>query len=500
MASINGDVSAHDTFHSGEYSARLACIRRFRETKIPKSYAKALRRTFASADKQILAQSVLKIEGTARPADVRTFECLCCAWSFIKALVANYPLRNYTVGRFQIGVIPSLRWTNTPINPINYLKRVAFLNTAEGSTRVFRIALRNARFKRLDRPNLIAFARHYNGRPKNKPGAFDYHELLQILCEYQRPVGQGLALHRCLAIDSKCEMRLQRIRTMVREGEDLECVILLASTSAKRVVHSKCFSNYPRPHPVLDLPRMVGSTLKIALYSAYIKATGANPEDIVEDSPMDVVWRGRTHSPRNADGNFRGLVSLEYAFANSINVPAVRLVTAIGVAQFSRYLRTCGIMRPLPDSPLLALGPISLTGIELLATLTPIVTGGFLCWPKAGETEEYPDAPENDGEQVVSTEVCAKMRKLLLSTAHFGTGHFLKDSDAVGLGGKTGTSEGSKDFWFVGAVDEEIYGLVWLGFRDGRSITALDGVEASASRFAVPLWADVLIAYRSSLC
>jgi membrane peptidoglycan carboxypeptidase len=87
------------------------------------------------------------------------------------------------------------------------------------------------------------------------------------------------------------------------------------------------------------------------------------------------------------------------------------------------------------------------------------------------------------------------MKQLMSSTTKIGTGKFLDHYNYNKLGGKTGTSEKNKDFWFLGPVTRDIYGLVWLGNNDESTVATIDNIEASSSRFAVPLWGELLRFY-----
>jgi len=476
-----------------EELSRLALIAKFASFPIPSRLDRIFQALRFSDFEKALAKGVLQIECTARPPEVRLLEFMLGIISCISSLVTASPPRNYTVGPFQIGIGTSLRWTRTPLTPWQYLRRLVFLATTEGSARMFRLAIRRSGATLTTADGLRDFGEFYNGKGNWFPRTLKYDELLLMLTEQHRPRDNQSGFNETirLEIDRRFTARLNRIRDLVISGQYLEGVLLLCSVSAKKILHAECYGNIAGDFPVIDTPRPVGSTFKVALYSAFLEKRKVDKNFEVDDHPIRINWRGEDLRPRNADRKFRGLVTLEYAFANSINIPALEIARDLGIENFVYFLRKCGIHRPLPNTPLLALGAVPLTGIELLATMTPILTGGFLSWPLPSNQNRNVITPLNDGERLLSSQTCNTMRELLKATITNGTASFLKSLSNPGLGGKTGTSEGSRDFWFMGAADEDRYGLVWLGFRDGRKIVSLDGKDASASRFAVPLWAEV---------
>ncbi len=292
-------------------------------------------------------------------------------------------------------------------------------------------------------------------------------------------------------IDQHLTERLNKIQQIVIGGENLSATLILCSKINRDVVYAKTYGEYTKQSLVLKSARLVGSTLKIALYSAFLDRFPIPLTTNFSDYPITIKWQNRVLTPRNSDNKFRGKVELSYAFANSINTIAMQIIQKLGVTNFIHYLRRCGISCPLPNSPLLALGPIRLTGYELLATLSPILYNGHLCLV----------GPKNKsalcGESLISEYTIAMMRQLLIATVNIGTAKYLSNRNYENLlGGKTGTSDACKDFWFIGEVNSDLYGLVWLGKEDESSIKTSDGYPASASRFAVPLWAEILECFR----
>ncbi len=478
-----------------EDQARRALVAEFASFEIPRRFEKIFLELEYAPFEQVLAKAVMQIECTARPLEVRVFEYAAAFIAFLKSIITSSRPRNFTVGVFQIGIVTSLNWTRSRVGPWSYFWRLILLGTDRGSARMFRIAIRRSG-ARDGAPNCLEqFSKFYNGRGRPQQKTFMYLEILSILVSrINRILNRTVVPNEIFSeIDRRINSRLDRIRILIKSGSDLDAVVMLASVSTSQVLYAKYYGGAEGRLPVLDSPRPVGSEIKVALYSAFIEKLNADASMLVDDCPMQIEWRGEEIRPRNSDRKFRGKVTLEYAFANSINIPALQMVQTLGIEAFVRYLQRCGIRRPLPHTPLIALGPVGMTGVELLATLSPILSDGLLSWPNTFK-EEADVPPPNDGERVLSIRTFRIMRGLLKSTIASGTASYLATLQNPGLGGKTGTSEGGRDFWFLGAIDADRYGLVWMGYKDGRKIQALDEKEASASRFAVPLWAELLAA------
>ncbi len=468
---------------------------------IPKDYEKIFEGLKFSNQEKKMAFAVLKIELTARPFYARWAEFLVAFFSYCKSLLAVGELSNYTVGHFQIGIKTSLNWTNSKITPKNYLKRLMLLNTKEGGAKIFKLALQIflKSFKKKREDLVKEFAEFYNGKGEFRDKTLTYRELLHILLFnadfYLKDVYKELHKNFRKSVnefDDLINLRLKKIEEVVVEKNKLCAAVILCSSSKRKMIHSKVYGNTKNTFPVIHTRRIVASTLKIALYSAFLEKFPIQTDFEIYDSPMSILWMDNKIEPRNADNKFRGRVSLEYAFANSINIPAIQLIQRLGVENFILYLRKSGIQVPLPNTPLLALGPVKLTGAELLATLSPVLTSGHLSWARGEDSNIDLNIPVNNGERIISTNTADKIKHLLGATARVGTGKFLNRDNSEVLGGKTGTSENNCDFWFVGPVNNDVYGLVWIGNYDETPVRTSDGIEASSSRFAVPLWSDLL--------
>ena len=233
--------------------------------------------------------------------------------------------------------------------------------------------------------------------------------------------------------------------------------------------------------------RQPGSAFKPFIYAAAIDSKRFTAASVVNDSPeVYKLWK-----PQNYDkDNFRGPVRLRTALALSINTVAIKLLSDIGITATREMATHAGITSPLPDSLelSLALGANTVTPIELANAYATFAAGG-----QRGDTrliamlgaEAIPTTPL---EQDVRAETAYIMVSLLRSVVEMGTAR------AAGLklqrpaAGKTGTSNGSRDAWFIGFTPE-LLAAVWVGFDDGKSL----GHGEAGGRTALPLWIDFMV-------
>lgn len=236
----------------------------------------------------------------------------------------------------------------------------------------------------------------------------------------------------------------------------------------------------------VDAKRQPGSTFKLFVYYAALRA-GLAPNDGIDDRPVRV---GRW-SPENYDGRYRGRVSLAEAFARSLNAATVNLALQVGLPEVVSAARDLGIDAELTETPSLALGSSEVTLLDLTgayasvrAGIAPIEPWGIASFrvDNAGQTFRIGPAnrPELDlgrhGETLVG---------LLRLVVERGTGRAAAlDGFAAG---KTGTSQESRDAWFVGFNDELTVGI-WVGNDDAAPMKSVTGGALPAV-----LWHDFMV-------
>lgn len=232
--------------------------------------------------------------------------------------------------------------------------------------------------------------------------------------------------------------------------------------------------------------RQPGSAFKLFVYLAAME-NGLTPDDQFVDGPLRIgKWR-----PRNYGGNYLGSVTLREAMARSVNTVAVQVSERVGRGKVIDSARRLGITSPLKSHPSLALGASEVSLVELTAAYGVIANGGVAVWPHGiSEIRERGGRVlyrRTDGAaaQVVDPDAVRRTNELLRAVVAWGSG---KAANLVRpVAGKTGTSQGFRDAWFVGYTNELVTG-VWMGNDDSSPMKKVTGGSQPAR-----LWRDFMI-------
>jgi penicillin-binding protein 1C len=222
--------------------------------------------------------------------------------------------------------------------------------------------------------------------------------------------------------------------------------------------------------------RSPGSTLKPVIYGLAFEAGLAHPETLIEDRPV----RFGTYAPKNFDEDFHGTVTIRQALQQSLNIPAVKALNAVGPSRLVGHFRRIGLSPVLGGEGeatlAIALGGIGLT----LADLTQV----YVALARGGEAVSLVHR-QGPGSTSAQRPAEAVARVLLSPVAAWYVTDILKDSPPPdsAFGGriayKTGTSYGYRDAWAIG-YDGRYTIAVWVGRADGSSTPGLTGRTAAA--------------------
>ncbi|MBX3171516.1 MAG: PBP1A family penicillin-binding protein [Candidatus Eremiobacteraeota bacterium] len=203
--------------------------------------------------------------------------------------------------------------------------------------------------------------------------------------------------------------------------------------------------------------RQPGSSFKPFVYTAALQA-GMTPDSLVDDSPVTYGnW-----SPRNADGSFRGRISLRQALRESRNVVSARLCHQVGAARVVELAQQLGVREKLEAHLAISLGACEVSVLSMATGYSTIASGGYFHQPMAITKVSSQDYRERLLPlPVITPEVSAQMLEMMLGVVRGGTGTAAQ-IEGLDVAGKTGTTDGSRDAWFVGCTPE--YTLaVWVG-------------------------------------
>ncbi|MCA1439248.1 penicillin-binding protein 1C [Ensifer sp. IC4062] len=218
------------------------------------------------------------------------------------------------------------------------------------------------------------------------------------------------------------------------------------------------------------ITRSPGSTLKPFIYGLAFEEGLVAQETIIEDRPADFFG----YRPRNFDMSYQGDVSIRQALQLSLNVPAIRLLDAVGPARLMVRFRRAEVRPALPpnEAPGLAigLGGVGITLRDLVQLYAGLANRG---WPVRLGNGIEGKAGVIDGEALLST-VAAWHVADILSAVLPPAG-----SRQRGIAYKTGTSYGYRDAWSVGFDGRYVLG-VWVGRPDNGAVPGLTGYDAAA--------------------
>lgn len=219
--------------------------------------------------------------------------------------------------------------------------------------------------------------------------------------------------------------------------------------------------------------RQPGSAFKPFVWLTALQR-GLTPDSKVLDAPLRI---GRWE-PHDFEHRYLGEITLEEALAQSINTSAVRLLLQFGgpraVAATASRL---GIEDRLPDDATLALGTGPVGLLELSSAYAAFFNGGNRVTPFgfAGYGAAHPPVP------VIQSGYAAEMARMLTAVVTRGTGTAAA-VPGYAVAGKTGTTQDSRDAWFVGCINGTVIG-VWLGNDDNQPMRGVLGGTLPARLF-----------------
>ncbi|MCQ2753538.1 MAG: PBP1A family penicillin-binding protein [bacterium] len=242
-------------------------------------------------------------------------------------------------------------------------------------------------------------------------------------------------------------------------------------------------SQYDR---VTQSARPSGSAFKPFIYTAAIEK-GISPNDMIDDLP----YRVGNWTPKNYGNKYRGPIPIYTALMISSNVCAARLMDTIGVRPVIQLARVMGISTPIPYDYTISLGSHSVKLFEMTRAYGVFANGGFKVEPYAIERIESSrgtvlyESKKAKSSKVLNINTAATMTAIMKTVIKNGTGR------AADIGkpaaGKTGTTDDSKDAYFIGFTPDVVTG-VWVGNDDNSKMGNLTGGTVPAL-----IWKDVMI-------
>jgi len=235
--------------------------------------------------------------------------------------------------------------------------------------------------------------------------------------------------------------------------------------------------------------RQAGSTFKVFTYLAALDTY--SPIAVLSNQARTYEIDGKPWRPRNHSALDAPVVSLREGLARSVNRATVDLAMQVGIDAVIQTAGPFGFTARLAPYPSLALGAVDVVPLELARAYCVFPNDGLLPNPIALQ-----DVIDDRGQllarrhlqvrRVIAAERAFMMTALLKSAVLHGTARGLAARGIhFPVAGKTGTTNNSRDAWFVGYTPDILI-LVWVGYDSGASI------QASGAEAALPIWADLI--------
>lgn len=250
--------------------------------------------------------------------------------------------------------------------------------------------------------------------------------------------------------------------------------------------------------------RQPGSAIKPVTYATAF-AKGYSPASMLLDVPTKFpgATADKPYEPQNYDGKFRGPVQLRYALASSLNIPAVKLLSLIGMKDMMQQAYDMGFDSLQPTAANMSRFGLSVTLgggevrlFDLVHSYSAFANGGQRVEPvsilkvvKDGKT--LYEAKQAQKQQVLSPDVAFLINNVLSDNnarlLTFGVNSYL-NMNGKPIAVKTGTTNDKRDNWTVGWSTNAVVG-VWVGNNDNSAMKEV----ASGVTGASPIWRRIML-------
>lgn len=232
--------------------------------------------------------------------------------------------------------------------------------------------------------------------------------------------------------------------------------------------------------------RQTGSSFKAYVYTAAMES-GDTPETRVLDSPVTFPSASGPYAPHNYDGRYLGNITLLRAFADSRNIPALKVANGLGIRRVIATAHQFGITTDIPPFLPVALGSAEVSLEEQVAAYSSFPDDGARITPhfirrvaNADNETLYEATP--DVHLSTDQRSARLMMQMFEAVVRQGTGAVASQLHHP-LGGKTGTTNDFTDAWFLGFSPSYTCG-VWVGHDNRQSL----GDRETGARAALPIW------------
>jgi len=343
------------------------------------------------------------------------------------------------------------------------------------------------------------------GRVDTKHPAFDQYVRRQLRADYKTDTAgsEGLTVFTTLdpSVQRVAEKALSAGLASIEQSRGIEGGSLEGAVVVVRVDNGEVLAavggrkaGYEGFNRALDAKRPIGSLVKPAVYLTAMqnsdRYTLATP--IIDGEFSVTMQDGQVWSPGNYDEVAHGAVPLIEALSRSYNLATARLGLDVGVEAVRDTLNQLGLPDEIPAYPSILLGAVDATPMQVAQMYQTIANGGFKAPLRAlrGVRDQTGNTLNRNRlavKQIAGDGAIYLLDHALREVMVSGTGRSYGNrfSPALGLAGKTGTTDDFRDSWFAGYSKEHVV-VVWVG-RDDNEPTGLTGASG-----ALRVWADVV--------
>ncbi|WP_028218483.1 penicillin-binding protein 1A [Paraburkholderia oxyphila] len=246
--------------------------------------------------------------------------------------------------------------------------------------------------------------------------------------------------------------------------------------------------------------RQPGSSFKPFIYSASLDK-GLGPATIINDAPLffsAAETGGQAWEPKNYGGGFDGPMTMRTALMKSKNLVSIRILNHIGTKYAQQYITHFGFDADRHPAYLpMALGAGLVTPLQMAGGYAVFANGGYRVNPYliAEVTDQrgmvvaqaQPLVAAQNAPRAIDPRNAYIMNSLLQSVAQRGTGAKSNALKRTDLGGKTGTTNDSRDAWFAG-YQHTLAAIAWIGYDNPRSL----GDKETGGGLALPVWIEYM--------
>ena len=304
--------------------------------------------------------------------------------------------------------------------------------------------------------------------------------------------GDDLIIETTMDVDIQNTAEETLKTVLINNGEDKKIsqgavVVMRPNGAVVALVGGKDygFSQFNR---ATQASRQPGSSFKPFTYIAALE-NGWSSTDLIMDEP---ITSGR-YRPKNFGHKYYGEVTLYEALTLSLNTVAFQLIKDVGPQAVIDVARRLGITSELNEDLSLALGTNLVSPLELTGAYASLANGGVMVEPYGikkissakDDTLYYERKNENRGRRAISPRAMGMILPMMQSVIQNGTGQGANFGSPQAAG-KTGTSQDSRDAWFMGFTDRLVTG-VWLGNDDNTPMKRVTG-----GSFPARIWRGVM--------